>query len=80
MPLKPSFKSKFKKQLAKLDKADQIIINSEMNRFIDGEKVDVRRLDGKQWRLKINDWRVFFFYEDDLIIFSEVKRRSSKTY
>lgn len=80
MPLKPSFKNKFKKQLSQLDKADQKVVNTEINSFLVGKKVDVLRLDGVKWRLKVDDWRIFFFYEGDLITFTELKRRSSKTY
>ncbi len=80
MPLKSDYKDKFKKQLRKISKADQDVVNDEINNFLAGKKVDIRRLDDVEWRLKVNDWRVFFDYEGDLITFTSVKRRTSKTY
>ncbi len=82
MPLKAYYKPRFKKELCALpDKEQQEVIRA-IEIFVNrtGEKFDVLRLQDNLWRLKIGVWRVFFTFEGDLLTFTNIKRRTSKTY
>lgn len=81
MPLKAEFKPRFKKDLKGLPGNDQADINEGINRFLlKTGKFDVLRLKDDLWRLKLGAWRVFFTFNDDVIVFLTIKRRTSKTY
>lgn len=61
---------------------DQAEIIKAIDSFVNktGQKFDVLRLQEDLWRLRVGVWRVFFTFEGDLITFTNVKRRASKTY
>ncbi|MBF0548548.1 MAG: type II toxin-antitoxin system RelE/ParE family toxin [Candidatus Riflebacteria bacterium] len=80
MPLKALYPSKFKKQFKALNKEVQESISKLIDAFLAGEKVDVLRLTGKKWRLKMGDWRVFFDFEGEVITLTSVGRRTTTTY
>lgn len=81
MPLKAEYKPRFKKDLKGLPGADQADINEAINHFLlKTGKFDVLRLGADLWRLKTGAWRVFFTFNDDVIVFLTIKRRTSKTY
>ncbi|EKD75482.1 MAG: hypothetical protein ACD_44C00115G0003 [uncultured bacterium] len=82
MPLRADYKPRFRKELRGLPYKDQAEIKKAIESFVDktGEKFDVLRLQENLWRLKIGVWRVFFTFEGDLLTFTNVKRRTSKTY
>ncbi len=82
MPLRADYKPRFKKELRGLSCKDQAEIKKAIESFVNktGEKFDVLRLQDDLWRLKIGVWRVFFTFEGDLLTFTNVKRRTSKTY
>ena len=82
MPLRADYKPRFRKELRGLPYKDQAEIKKAIESFVDktGEKFDVLRLQENLWRLKIGVWRVFFTFEGDLLSFTNVKRRTSKTY
>jgi mRNA-degrading endonuclease RelE of RelBE toxin-antitoxin system len=82
MPLKADYKPRFKKELRGLPAKDQAEIKNGIESFVNktGEKFDVLRLKDNLWRLKVGVWRVFFTFEGDLLTFTNVKRRTSKTY
>lgn len=81
MPLKADFQQRFLKNLRDLPVKDQKDINVTINNFLQKNgKFDVIRLEADLWRLKIGSWRIFFAFNDDLIVFLSIKRRTSKTY
>ncbi|MCK9428276.1 MAG: hypothetical protein WCS82_10085 [Candidatus Riflebacteria bacterium] len=82
MPLIAYYKPRFKKELRGLSHKDQLEIKQAIENFVNktGTKFDVLRLQDDLWRLKIGVWRVFFTFEGDLLTFTNVKRRTSKTY
>lgn len=82
MPLRADYKPRFKKELRGLPYKDQSEIKQAIENFVNktGEKFDVLRLQDDLWRLKIGVWRVFFTFEGDLLTFTNVKRRTNKTY
>ncbi|MBF0500241.1 MAG: hypothetical protein HQM09_08915 [Candidatus Riflebacteria bacterium] len=81
MPLKAEFRPRFKKNLKAFPVNDQANINEALNNFLrKNGKFDVIRLDANLWRLKMGDWRIFFEFNGDIIVFLNVERRTSKTY
>ncbi len=82
MPLKADYKPRFKKELRGLPYKDQVEIKEAIESFVNktGEKFDVLRLQEDLWRLRIGVWRAFFTFEGDLLTFTNVRRRTSKTY
>lgn len=82
MPLRAYYKPRFKKELCELPYKDQAEIKKAIDSFVNktGKNFDVLRLQEDLWRLRVGVWRVFFTFEGDLITFTNVKRRASKTY
>lgn len=82
MPLRADYKPRFKKELRELPRKDQSDIKKAIEGFVNktSEKFDVLRLQDDLWRLRIGVWRIFFTFEGDLLTFTNVKRRTSKTY
>lgn len=82
MPLRADYKPRFKKELRGLPRQDQADIKKAIEGFVNktGEKFDVLRLQDDLWRLRIGVWHIFFTFEGDLLTFTNVKRRTSKTY
>ena len=82
MPLRADYEPRFKKELRELPAKDQAEIKKGIESFVNktGEKFDVLRLQDDLWRLRIGVWRIFFTFEGDLLSFTNVRRRTSKTY
>lgn len=65
-----------------MSEKDQNIIANACHAFVEsnGRDGDVLRLSGCSWRLKVQNWRIFFEFTGDIITLEDVQRRSSKTY
>ena len=82
MPLKALYLPKFKKALSKIPDKDRSVILKACHNLVssNGREGDLTRLSDCHWRLKLHNWRVFFDFIGEDITFTDVERRTSKTY
>ena len=72
------------RELRRLDNATRRRIAQALRRLAETAHGDVRQLQGRrgEWRLRVGDWRVIFFYDqaDGAIVVTRIARRAEGTY